>query len=145
MSELKDWLFNEALPVVGETVQKTLLNWYNAEMKAAYQRGCDDQQQNDAARAVKVFLSLKLDDGTIFRLLSEYLEINDTALAIELITFARYQIVRERLKAMCFAEGMDNIAFCKYETEHHVKEKVKANPKLIDYPDDKLRAAIEKK
>lgn len=144
MGELKDWILH-AGSLISYDLQQRLNTWYDSEMETAYHKGCNDQRNNDVVQAIKAFISLKADDGTIYRLLSESFGINDISLASDLISYAKYQIVRARLKALCLAGGMTNIDFRSYEKEHHLKEKVKANPKLLDVPDEKLRVAIEKK
>lgn len=102
------------------------------------------QYERDVYRVVCSFLDLKLSDAEIYRLLATHFEMDSITEASEHIRKAKVHRQIINLREYLTQQHPNSFDFRQYAKDHHLEEKLRTNPKLLDLSVEKLRVAIEK-
>ena len=110
----------------------------------AWEAGVAYQKNIDVHAAVRSFLDLKIKDSEIFRLLSEYFQIDSIYEATKYLNDEKKSRQIIALRVYCENMGMSNMEFCEYAKSHRLEELLSTNIKLLELPPEKLKAIIDK-
>jgi hypothetical protein len=80
----------------------------------------------------------------MYKLLQKYFGVESILEAEECINKAKISFQIIKLREYLNEQGMTNSEFRRYADEHHLRIKLKNNPRLLDLSAEKLKLAIEK-
>lgn len=137
-----DWkkVLSSAGVMLKDGVIEAIEQHYEEEIIAEKQH----QQKQDIYRATCAFVELKQSDSDIYELLNKHFKVAEIAEAKAYIKRARVHTQIIALREYCENHGMKTSDFRQYAIDHKLEEKLNSNPKFLDMPAEKLKAAIEK-
>lgn len=135
----------QAVQISGDILRDAGRDVLNGYERDAYEKGRDDQRDLDIRAAIKAILDAKQNNTTLPDLLNAYFDVESISDANQYITDAKVDYQYAALKTFCMKQGMSRSEFLEYADHYSLNEKLETNPKLLDIPVEKLKAAIEKK
>lgn len=135
-----DW--NDALQKIGITLKDGTIEYIEQYCREEVSKAKAIQQENDIISAIMGFIDLKASDMDILKLLQKHFDVESISEGKSYIFDARSYYQCDKLKEHLNLSG---IAWTRYKKDNAVLDKLKANPKLLEMPPDKLKAYLEKK
>lgn len=139
MNKFVDYLKEVGL-IVKESARQDIESYYEQEITDAKLR----QKLIDINSTVRAFLELNVSDVDMYKLLQKYFGVESILEAEECINKAKISFQIIKLREYLNEQGMTNSEFRRYADEHHLRIKLKNNPRLLDLSAEKLKLAIEK-
>ena len=135
-----DW--KEALKEIGITLKEGAIEYIEQLCRKEVYDAKAIQRENDIVSAIMGFIDLKASDMDILELLQKHFGVDSISDGKRYIVNARSYYQCNKLKAHLGLSGVD---WVRYKNDNTVLDKLRANPKYLDMPVEKLKAAIEKK
>lgn len=139
-TQAKEWLVDTTLNAVVEAKQRHENDLYNE----GYDDGISFQKERDVKAAIKAFLELKVKEHDIYKLLSDYFEIDSISEASDLLLSVKKTRQIVLLREYCQKQGMSSSDFCAYSKEHCLEKRLADDERLLDMQPEKLKAIIDK-
>lgn len=133
-------ILHEICSTAGIGVQQFLEDYCFEVVAGAKER----QKATDIKAAILSFIDLKVDEATMYRLLQKHFKVDSISEVTEYIHAAKLTSQIIHLREYQENSGMTAGVFRQYAKDHQLEEKLKANPKLLDMPPEKLKVYIEK-
>lgn len=141
VSEAGDWLLETA----ADSIKDAKMRREDALYDEGYNEGRNKQKEKDVIAAVEAFLELKIKEQEIYRLLSDYFDVDSVSEVTALLKAAKKRRQIKALKSYCESKGMTFQEFREYAREHRLSEKLDADESLLEIKPDKLKTIVEKK
>ena len=94
--------------------------------------------------AVLAFLEYGIKDSDIMKILNGYFSIDSMTEISYYLNYAKNRRQIRSLRKLCIGKGMSSIQFKTYVDEHHLVERMKNDPSLLDLSPEKLKALLDK-
>lgn len=134
-----DW--KDTLYKAGIVLKESVVEFIERQCREEVDNAKGMQQEEDILRAIMGFVDLKASDMMILELLQKHYGIDSISEGKSYITDARSYYQCDKLKEYL---GLKGTAWGRYKMEHAILEKLKANPKLLEMPPEKLKTYFEK-
>jgi len=113
-------------------------------MIKGYEDGQKSQEKRDIRAAVRAFFDIKVKDQDVYRLLSEYFNVDSIKEATEYLMDAKKTSQIIALREYCKSQGMNYREFREYADSHNLDEALLLNKRLLDVPPEKLKLILDK-
>ncbi len=139
-SKAGKWLADTTADAFEEAQQRHDDDLYNE----GYEDGQNSQEKRDIRAAVRAFFDIKVKDQDVYRLLSEYFNVDSIKEATEYLMDAKKTSQIIALREYCKSQGMNYREFREYADSHNLDEALLLNKRLLDVPPEKLKLILDK-
>ncbi|MEE0875002.1 MAG: hypothetical protein UIH27_16280 [Ruminococcus sp.] len=137
--------FRSAARTVYESIENDKMEREEEIYHAGIKHGEETQKRRDIHSAVLSYVNLNISEAEIYRLLSEFFNMDSIGEARQFYKEAKISYQIKSLRLYCEKNGMTTKDFRRYAKEHHLEERLKNEDKLLNLTPEKLKAIIDKK
>lgn len=129
---------------LADTTRNAIEDAKNDLYNEGYDKGQAAQRKRDVNAAILAFLELKVKDHEIYKLLSDYFDIDSISEASDRLFSAKMKRQIQALRKYCESQGMSSTDFRSYAKEHNLEERLAEDKRLLEMSPEKLKSILDR-